>query len=416
MLRTFLALCVVIEHSGGAFLGIEPLPGLLAVQAFYIISGFYMALVLSEKYTRPGSLRAFYKARTLRLYPMYWTVLGATVALDLLLQVAGVPNRLDAWKASPSSNSLVMFFGVLANLALFGLDWLRLTMDNVYEHSGGLIIVVQAWTLGLELTFYLLVPLLVRLRSPWLVLIASTSFAARAAVYHQGPVIQVWTNGFFPFEFGLFLSGMLAYRALVAIRERPKLLEFMRQTGLPALVVIMAFGFLAFAGSSPVEFGWGPPRNWIMLVMITFALPSLFIRFGNEKYDEVVGQYSYPLYLAHFVAITAVNAVVPKDQFNIVYVVMPLGLLGSYWLIRTFDAPPAKKTVRTGGVMRLRSEEGTEVLVAEHHGEFRLRIPSLKLTVTGSTLAQAYAELIRQKAIRAPSTSMKVIAVSRGDR
>ena len=51
----------------------------IAVQSFYIISGFYMALVLDGKYRRTG---LFYSNRLLRLAPAYFTMMAiAAVAL-----------------------------------------------------------------------------------------------------------------------------------------------------------------------------------------------------------------------------------------------------------------------------------------------------------------------------------------------
>src|SRR5258707_7705774 len=93
VIRLLLALSVVEFHSTRAFgnPGIWPvdLPnGIVAVQAFYVISGFYMALVLSTKYA--GEPWRFYRARALRLLPIYWLVLIPTVAFY------GWPYAFDA--------------------------------------------------------------------------------------------------------------------------------------------------------------------------------------------------------------------------------------------------------------------------------------------------------------------------------
>jgi peptidoglycan/LPS O-acetylase OafA/YrhL len=406
ILRTFLALCVVIEHSGG--LGHTPLPGFLAVQAFYIISGFYMALVLTEKYNHAGGLRGFYKARAIRLFPIYWVVLGATIVLDLLLSVAEVPNRLDAWTSATAPGPFVMFLAVLCNIVMFGLDWFRLTMDNAHENAGGLVIVVQAWTLGVELTFYALVPLLIRMRTHWLFLVMVASFAARAILYLQGPVIHVWTNGFFPFELSLFVAGMLAYRALAGIRADQKWNGIFRRAGLPALLTILAFGFFGFEGARPVETGWGPLRDWVLLLMIALSLPALFLRFGKARFDDAVGQFSYPVYMLHFLVVTIVAAVMPKDLLNIVYLVVPLSLLGSAWLVQTFEAPrsglgadssPAARA-QPAAILRLGPVSGSVVLVTERGGQVQLHMPGLRLTASGVSVQRTYLDLMGRKARR----------------
>ena len=69
ILRLLLALGVVAEHSkypigAGSY---------TAVQAFFIISGFYMAFILSQN---QYSISHFYRSRMLRMFPTYWSALA----------------------------------------------------------------------------------------------------------------------------------------------------------------------------------------------------------------------------------------------------------------------------------------------------------------------------------------------------
>ena len=70
-LRFLLALSVAYGH-------LTKLPSFpssdVAVQSFFVISGFYMALVLNEKYGL-GSYWLFISNRLLRLWPAYAAVL-----------------------------------------------------------------------------------------------------------------------------------------------------------------------------------------------------------------------------------------------------------------------------------------------------------------------------------------------------
>src|ERR1700709_503357 len=70
-LRLFLALSVAFGHFGVP-LGFPTSD--IAVQSCYVISGFYMALVLNEKYGT-GSYWLFVSNRLLRLWPTYFVVL-----------------------------------------------------------------------------------------------------------------------------------------------------------------------------------------------------------------------------------------------------------------------------------------------------------------------------------------------------
>ena len=55
LIRALLAISVILAHSE-SFLGLSLVGGKVAVQAFFIISGFYMALILNEKYIGGNSL------------------------------------------------------------------------------------------------------------------------------------------------------------------------------------------------------------------------------------------------------------------------------------------------------------------------------------------------------------------------
>jgi peptidoglycan/LPS O-acetylase OafA/YrhL len=75
--RLFLALSVLASHYW--FWRINFWMGAyIAVTAFYVISGFYMSLVLDTKYTGRRGLLTFYSNRALRLFPVYWIVLLLT--------------------------------------------------------------------------------------------------------------------------------------------------------------------------------------------------------------------------------------------------------------------------------------------------------------------------------------------------
>src|SRR5207248_2285953 len=114
--------------------------------SFFIISGFYMAFILNEKYVgKNNSFRLFITNRFLRIYPTYWL----TLLITFLFSVSFVMQYAQAH---------YLLYTLVKNIALFPtLDYL-VYLPKIY---GGLF-VSQSWTLGLELTFYLLAPFFVR--------------------------------------------------------------------------------------------------------------------------------------------------------------------------------------------------------------------------------------------------------------
>ncbi len=77
LLRLFLALSVVITHTAPLF-GLQMMPGDVAVKLFFIVSGFYMSLVMAGKYEGKNRALFFYSNRALRLYPAFFIAILLT--------------------------------------------------------------------------------------------------------------------------------------------------------------------------------------------------------------------------------------------------------------------------------------------------------------------------------------------------
>ena len=79
--RFFLAYVVLISHCPVGELNRWFHPA-LAVQCFFIISGFYMQLLVSEKYAGQDPTKFykdFYLSRIFRIFPVYWVILLITI-------------------------------------------------------------------------------------------------------------------------------------------------------------------------------------------------------------------------------------------------------------------------------------------------------------------------------------------------
>src|SRR5260370_34716386 len=122
-------------------------------------------------------------------------------------------------------------YAVVSNLFLFGQDWGSfLTYQNgavswnlhALEQPGAAIGMFSlnnpAWTLAIELSFYLVAPFLVRRHFLMLALSAFALQAIRYHAYHIGWFSYGTDNRFFPFELGLFLYGALLYWAKDLLR------------------------------------------------------------------------------------------------------------------------------------------------------------------------------------------------------
>src|SRR5262249_20142393 len=125
--------------------------------------------------------------------------------------------------APPGALALLAF----SNLFIFGQDWVmflgvhahhlsfvtHFTDSDVFLFEG--LTIHQTWTLGVELTFYLVAPFVLPRRKLLLALLAA-SLALRAVLLYTGLGFDdPWTYRFFPTELALFLSGSLSHQVLL---------------------------------------------------------------------------------------------------------------------------------------------------------------------------------------------------------
>lgn len=270
-LRAVAALAVVVFHAAERS-GLHFAVGAAGVDIFFVISGFVMWTLAS---TRSVSTGAFYRDRLLRIAPLYWIV------------------------------TLVMAVGALAGL----FPRIRLTADHLaaslafiphHSPSNGEIwpLLVQGWTLNLEIFFYLIFGLILLLpRERWLAALSAVFVGLVLAGWYfrpEGPVLATFTRPII-LEFlcgailgKLWLDGRLLGRAMGTVAIAVACAGFTALAFFPGPIDELLFGLSAIVlvtGAVSVEKG-GPIRR----------LPWL----------GYVGDASYSIYLWHTLAISVV--------------------------------------------------------------------------------------------------------------
>jgi peptidoglycan/LPS O-acetylase OafA/YrhL len=330
ILRLFLAVSVLATHlrNGRGIFGASFLNGGLAVECFFIISGFYMALVLNEKYNYRGSYGTFILQRILRLYPLYYVILFLILGLEALAWYASSHpfGVYETWNEQPRCVMLSSFcFYVLSNLTILGLDWLWFVQEDGFTGhlyftphalpgtNQGIDYIVNgpAWTLGIEMTFYLFAPFLVRrslkFQGAWML----ASLLLRSAFYWSMSAkdSNTWTYSFFPSTLFFFLAGSIGYQLYQ--RHRAEFEKFARSyTWLFWLigVVMLVQGRLPFK-----EYFF-----WVFAPISIALVPLLFALTRHNVTDRFIGELSYPFYLVHFHVVKAVEATL-HENYNAIF-------------------------------------------------------------------------------------------------
>ncbi len=328
ILRFFLALSVIFSHVGliGGFTFGD---GRMSVQAFYMISGFYMSLVWIEKYSKlPNPISSFYISRALRIYPLYFLVLAGVLLVGF---VAG-PRSPIAFHFIDAINVLgwpTATWVYLTQLTLIGMETPLFLDFNLHKYM----ILPVAWTLGLELTFYLLVPFLLS-RMSRLLSVLILSLILRVLALINGPTEDailneaLWSYRFFPFEIALFLAGAFAYRLFAQLPN--KLIVLIARKDIYFLIVLVAIGYLCYFNMLLPRLG--EATYWLYYLIIFIGITVLFQHTKTSKHDRLIGELSYPMYISHIPILWFVATFCQQD--NRLYFVIPLTLLASMILCR----------------------------------------------------------------------------------
>jgi peptidoglycan/LPS O-acetylase OafA/YrhL len=103
-------------------------------------------------------------------------------------------------------------------------------------------IVTPAWTLSIELSFYLIAPFVVHRHFLLLALSAFALQAIRYQAYHVGWLSYGTDNRFFPFELGLLFTARCSSGQMTCCE--PMFVYRLRSPSLPATAIPFAFSAL----------------------------------------------------------------------------------------------------------------------------------------------------------------------------
>jgi peptidoglycan/LPS O-acetylase OafA/YrhL len=164
-LRLFAFLFVLIHHGpvqAGAFLIIRRMGG-FGLSLFFFLSAYLITQLLLQEREESGTvhLKSFYVRRILRIWPLYFAALLASIL------IGAIPRHKFA--VDPEA---------IAGLSLFIVNWLPRTL-----HMG---LFSAMWSISVEEQFYLIWPVVTKLRGR-----TSTTLASIALIMAAGATISI---------------------------------------------------------------------------------------------------------------------------------------------------------------------------------------------------------------------------------
>jgi len=296
--RLLLAVMVLFSHCGLKLPGYNQ--GVTAVVSFLIISGYVITKLISAKFPFKNDIKSFYLDRSLRLFPQFIFYMIVTTCLYIFFDGT---TKVDATQLIVNSTMLPLnFFTVYFN------DY---------------IIVPQSWSLGLEIQFYILIPLI--LLSKRKVLSASISFAL-----------------FIPAYIGLINTDYFGYRMITGTLFIFLLGSMMASNEVKSLAFFYSISTIMLLFSLNNK-SLSHDFNKEVLSGITIGVPVVWMLFKanlRSFLDRLAGDLSYGVYLNHLMFFYLYN----KMGFNVISVGGTLLILGSslimsYASLRLIEQP-----------------------------------------------------------------------------
>jgi peptidoglycan/LPS O-acetylase OafA/YrhL len=318
-LRLILALLVVFFHAQAFTVYAQGLPALdtllpvpdgrTAVQMFYLISGFYMALVLNEKYKTADANWTFYTNRFLRLWPAA-VIVNLFVILSFLMidevRLFGLTTSIgEFWALLGSLDAGTLAFLAFTNIFVVGQDilwFLRFESGGVSympfgteAHNGSSFSLNHPlFTVAIEAFYYALSPFV--LRRGWRV---ALGFVVAGGLYHvaiaaTGASNLIWGYHFVASAGYFYFLGACGYHLYRYLEQEPWRGWLAARQGLAWTFVIGGL-FLLLA------IYWVMPRATLFMApVMALVVPVLFILTRYRRQDRMVGELSFGVYLAHF--------------------------------------------------------------------------------------------------------------------
>lgn len=266
--RLILAALVVSSHIGHTLFGLNF--GVVAVISFFILSGYVMTALIEKRYFSTSLVSAFYLDRLYRLQPQYlfYLILTAvyffTVGIDdYLLRTIDVESMVMNIMIVPTN--------------FYMLDFMK-----------GRGVIPQGWSLGLEACFYLLIPFILIFKMRWVAV--GLSILTFGLAYLAFLPTDWFGYRLIPGTLYIFLLG-----------------SFMYSPGKHGKTLVTAI-FIASICFAILTIGFGfkrVPFNAEVLIGISIGIPAIYTlsNFRLGKFDELLGNISYGVFLNHFLLI-----------------------------------------------------------------------------------------------------------------
>lgn len=301
-LRFLLACSVLISHLGIRINGLTP--GVIAVIVFYLLAGHVVARLWGKWQHQPNASGRFYRDRAWRILPQY----SAAVLFATLVWLGGAQSPFIAIRPDLSD--------WLANILIVPLNFYMYTGQDSFT------LVPPAWSLGAEMQFYLLAPLLLSQKLRYIMVVFGVSLGIFTLAQ-----LQMLDTDYYGYR---LMPGVLFIFLLGALHE----FAYRHNTLRKLLLILWSLNFIYLLWLSTA--GQYLPYNKEVALGLLIAMPLLALlnkpnpdkqkSSMSTRLDRRLGELSYGVFLYHFPVIWLLKLQLPVLASNDIIAVIVLSL------------------------------------------------------------------------------------------
>jgi peptidoglycan/LPS O-acetylase OafA/YrhL len=270
--RFILAVLVIVSHFSNAVM-----LGKFAVCCFFILSGYWIAVMYDKRYSKKeNKVAVFYVSRLWRIFPMYY-LFSILAIISTALFNPSILLSITHLALLPKLSAIA------ANLFIVG------DTDAIHRILG------PSWSLDVEILFYLIFPVFAYISERKNSLFFTMFFLlASLSIYVYFK--ERFEYNFMSYLF-LFLAGTLVYKYKISFTSRFEKVSAIVFTGLLACQYLIR----------PLHKDFMDEKSYYYflttLALIVAAIPMLInsVYAPTNAADKALGELSYIIYLSHWV-------------------------------------------------------------------------------------------------------------------
>jgi peptidoglycan/LPS O-acetylase OafA/YrhL len=294
-----------------------PIPGKLGVVLFFVLSGFLITvLLLREKFkTNSVNLKYFYIKRILRIWPLYFLIMGLSIFVLNRLDLFIMPNLSLAIYDQFTYTNITLLLLILPNYIGF-----------VIPYAG------QVWSLGIEEQFYFFQPFIVKIiKNSWIL------FLIMLGIVFLKELLSA-INSLIDFRFLDILIQISVYFGCIAIGSIGAILchsypNFIykvihrKDTQVMSLMLLIAsLIYIKISGKETIIDFRVHAIIFVIVIINASTNEDSFYNLKNNFLDYI-GRISYGMYMYHAIAISlAITVAKLLENYFDSYIVLHISI------------------------------------------------------------------------------------------